>query len=414
MRNILFICGLTICATLITSCSKDDDNTKGESKRLINLIPEKNPITLTDTEKAYVKSCNEFAFNFFRQTNETEESYIMSPISMAFALGMLQHGAEGETEKEIKNNIGFKDADKNAISKFFANLIENVPKVDSNVQINIANALFVNKDINMLTQYEKDMKDYYQATTKTLDFSNQSAVNEINKWCERQTDGNISEILEETNPGMNAYLLNAISFKAAWTNHFEEKYTWKASFTKEDGTSVSIPMMHRTANANIFANDFCTTLCLPFSNGSFAIFVILPNNGVGTQEIMEKMNTTAFDEIKSQMTQQQIELSIPRFSTTFEKDLTNSLIKMGMAKALSNEAEFPYITTDKMNIGKIKQKAIIEVDEHGTKTAAVTITEADGAVVYMPDVFHANRPFVYIIQELTSGAIFFIGTYMGD
>lgn len=414
MNRIFLICGIILCSTLTLSCSKDEDKSSDNNKQLVNLIPEKKPIILKEKEKSYIQSCNEFAFNLFKQTNDIQESRIISPLSLAYILGMLQHGADGDTEQEIKEILGLKQADKIVISQFFENLIENAPQVDSNVHIDIANALFVNKGIKPLASYENDMKNYYKATIKSLDFANTSAVDEINNWCKKQTQGSIGKILDETNPEAQSYFLNAILFKAAWTDHFDPKNTWNSTFTKEDRTNINIPMMHLTANANITGNEYCTTLCLPYSNWGFVMYLMLPNDGYTTQQIIERLNSSSLEEIKRGMSGRQVEISLPRFTSRFNKDMTGYLKQMGLTKAFSSDAQFPYITADQMNVGKIRQSAMIEVNEEGTKTAAVSVSESDVEVVYEPNEFKANHPFVYIIQEMTSGAIFFVGTYMGD
>jgi len=64
---------------------------------------------------------------------------------------------------------------------------------------------------------------------------------------------------------------------------------------------------------------------------------------------------------------------------------------------------------------RTEQTAAIEVNEEGTKASAVTVAGTtdvlfSGDKVY----FHVNTPFVYIIREASSGAVFFIGTYQGE
>ena len=63
-------------------------------------------ISLTRAEEELVNSNNEFAFNLFRiagprnpaaRDGSPEKSVILSPISITYALGMLNNGATGET-----------------------------------------------------------------------------------------------------------------------------------------------------------------------------------------------------------------------------------------------------------------------------------------------------------------------------
>ena len=414
MKKTLFIIGFLLIGTPIFSCKDDGTDSEEGMKKTVNMIPEKKPVQLTDAQKTYVNACNDFTFNLFRQTNGIKESRILSPLSVVYVLGMLNDGADGETSREIMDVLGFKDADRTTVNEFCANLIENVPKVDPNVRLNIANALFVNKNITLLPSYVQDMKNYYQATVQPLDFSSSSAVSTVNNWCANQTDGLISEIIQETSPSALSCILNAICFKASWTDHFDPDQTTNGTFTKADGSAVNLPMMHRLANANITETENFKILCLPYSNWAFVMFVLLPNEGVTTDQIVENLTAETFDTVKKQIEPHKVEISMPRFTSSLNIDLSDRLTKTGIRKAFTDEAEFPFITPRNMRIDKIIQAAKIEVDEQGTKTSVVTVERSVSEYENTPREFHADHPFVYVIQELTSGAVFFVGTYMGD
>ena len=403
-----------LLSTFQLSCQDNEGNKDMENKRIVNLIPEKKPVKLTDEQKVYVDACNDFSFNLFRLSGSNSESRILSPLSVAYLLGMLNDGADGETSEEIMDVLGLAGADKQSLNEFCLNLIENAPEVDAGVSLNIANALFVNKEITLFPAFCQDMENYYHATALSLDFSSPSAVKEINKWSSKQTDGMISKILDVTTASTVSYLLNAICFKANWTDHFDPNHTTEEQFCREDGSKTVLPMMHRKAKAYVSLEDDYTALCLPYSNWAFTMFVLLPNESVTTEDVVNNLSADSFSEMKKHMDTYEVDISIPRFSSVLRNDLTAHLKQMGIRTAFTDEAEFPYITAQNLQIGKILQVAKIEVDETGTKTAAVTVTNTVTANEKNPCEFHANRPFVYVIQELTSGAIFFVGTYMGD
>ena len=415
MKLYIIIFSMLLSSVFLFSCSDDKDNNEGVTvqRTIVDLIPKKNPINLTVNQRKLMNDCNDFSFNLFRESYDKKYSRIMSPLSVAFILSMLNNGAEGITSEEITNVLGFNGADKTSVNEFCANLIENVPKVDSNVQINIANALYVNKDISLLSEFEKDMKKYYQAAIRSLDFSNPSSAVEINKWCSKQTDGIIGEIIKETDSEKLAYLLNAIYFKATWTDQFDPEQTKTESFTKEDGSIVRLPMMNRYAMALVSYSDNYTSLCLPYSSGAFNMYMLLPDEGVTTSQLIENLTSESFNEMKARAEKHELEIKIPRFTVSLNQNLKDILARMGISRAFTHDAEFPNITTQNLFISEIRQSAMIEVNEQGTKTAAVTIAESATAAE-PPSDFIAKRPFVYLIQETTSGAIFFIGTFMGD
>jgi len=444
MRTIVCYILLLASLTTIISCQKDEsesnqnnnpnsENPYDSPTAVVNMIPEKTPIELTDNQKLYIQSANDFTFNLFRKAMSVKESSILSPLSVLYVLGMLNEGADGETAKEIMQVLGFNGAEKTDVNKFCANLIKNAPKVDPNVKLNMTNALFVNKHISLLPDYVQDMMDYYHAAVKSLDFSDTSAVNMINEWCGNQTDGMIDHILEKTTPDAVAYLLNAVLFKAEWTDKFNPEHTKEGYFNKYDGTRQILPMMSRNANALYVRQDGFAALCLPYSSGAFNMYVLLPDDGVTVIDVLEKMSAGYWEQTKGKMSNLErhsesngenkesyyvkriVDIQIPRFASYFHTDLTQPLREIGLNRAFTDEAEFPLISSSKMKISHCLQDAKIEVDEQGTKTAAVTITETlDAAIPETIVQFHADRPFAYLIQETTSGAIFFVGTYMGD
>ena len=80
-------------------------------------------------------------------------------------------------------------------------------------------------------------------------------------------------------------------------------------------------------------------------------------------------------------------------------------------------ADFSRLADGNMFASKMFQKAKIEVSEEGTKAAAATAAIMTMSA-YEPEPrqveFHADRPFVYLISESDSGAIYFIGQFTGS
>lgn len=438
MKHLSFISCAFFCTIAFASCHKDEDEPQWnigpfdeqKEETYVDLIPEKKPIQLTAEQKSYAEACNDFSFDLFRQSNNETKSRILSPLSVAYVLGMLNDGAEGETADQIMNALGFKEADKTAVNEFCRKLIEEAPKADPNVQLNIANALFVNQGINLLETYKKDLDEYYHATAQSLNFGSPEAVNVINGWCSKQTEGMINKILDKTEPDILLCLLNAIYFKATWTDRFNPDNAKATAFENEDGSTVTKQMMNQKVRTMLFSPSLPSTdaqeqtdqeynfgaLCLPYSSGAFCMYILLPKEGTTTAEVINSLTAESFANMKKQMRSRLVDVRIPRFTTKFDIDLIPQLKQLGIADAFSGKAQFPYITGQNIYVSKMKQSAAIEVNEEGTKAAAVTVAEmkvtSAGEDTLVP--FWTIRPFVYVIQETTSGAILFVGTYMGD
>jgi len=423
-------------AAALTGCSSNDTTPEpGPGEIVVDMLPKTQAVELTGQQRAFVNQNTDFAFNLFRAVSslpEGRKSSLLSPISVTYVMGMLHDGAAGQTAKEIASVIGFGEGQPKAVNEFCRALIEGAPKTDPSVTLEIANTAIANKvySLNWEPQYKQDMADYYSADISSLDFSQKAdAVSQVNGWCNEKTHGMIPEILSERELSSNSLLLlmNAIYFKATWTEKFDPKDTSEQPFTTASGQKRQLPMMHRKALAVYGEDDVCSALTLPYGSGDkWAMKVLLPKEGKTVDDVIEGLNTASWNSLGSHpnVWNPTVDIRIPRFTTAFETDLIKPLSALGAPTMFTpKKADFPNIFTNYkkgLHVGLMKQKAAIEVSEEGTKAAAVTVAEMECTSVG-PDNrhpmnvdFHCDRPFVYVIQEYSSGAIFFIGTYRGE
>ena len=182
-------------------------------------------------------------------------------------------------------------------------------------------------------------------------------------------------------------------------------------------------MMHRKARIMSAQNDVYTSIELPYGSGTrWSMTVMLPNDGKTIDDIIQSLNSDTWRQVQRSSRTVIADIKIPRFTTKFETDLVEPLKAMGAPSMFDGSvAEFPNISTNfkhELYVALMKQKAAIEVDEEGTKASAVTIAEVkDESAGPSPEPekidFHCNRPFVYVIQEYSSGVVFFVGTFRG-
>jgi serpin B len=264
------------------------------------------------------------------------------------------------------------------------------------------------------------MKNYYSAQVEALDFTKSSTLEKINKWCSKNTAGMIPSILDELNPDAAMCLLNAIYFKADWTEKFDLNDTRNSSFTLPDGSIVTRELMHRKAIAQGCESELCSMLRIPFGSGGYSMYVMLPAEGKTTGDLIREMSqqelTDHLDAID--MTPHEVDILMPRFEIVSDIDLIDVLEPMGIKSAFTTSADFSNMSDTRLFVSMMKQKAKIEVDEDGAKASAVTIAMAGdtspGPQHYEKAEFHANRPFLYFILEESTRSIFFIGTYCGN
>ncbi len=415
---------------MLTACS--DDN----GEKVVDMLPKLKPITLTAEQCKMRDNNNEFACRLFRTINEQQGgdgSVIVSPISVTYILGMLNTGADGQTRQQITDVLGL-GGTVQEINEYCKKMTDEAPRVDPSVTLQIANSINVNSALGytIVPQFKTDMQNYYNAQVESLDFNKSSSLDKINNWCSKKTDGMIPTILDELKPMAAMYLLNAIYFKATWTEKFDPKDTRDMDFTMPDGSTRQHKMMHRKALAAYDKNDLCEMLYLPYGSDGYGMYVLLPVEGKTVDDVIQGLKA---EDVKQQVNMEphEVDILMPRFTTSSETMLDQVLPAMGMIRAFNPYyAQFPYMaqrqqsaadpnTAQNCNlyVSMMKQKAKIEVDEQGTKASAVTVAEMGEATApppqhYQQVDFHATRPFVYYIIETSTRSIFFMGTYCGN
>jgi serpin B len=210
------------------------------------------------------------------------------------------------------------------------------------------------------------------------------------------------------NPLAVSYLLNAIYFKGEWADPFDVANTKDETF----GGGPAVPMMHKENFAIPYAeNDLYQTIMLPYGNGAYSMRIFLPREDKTIGDVLEGLNGSNW-QVSSYTCD--VDLKLPRFETDKRIELEDVMSALGMPTAFSPAlAEFPYFCNYPVYIGKMFQVAKIKLDEQGTEAAAVTVIGMETSGMPKRVVFHANRPFLYVISEQSTGAIFFIGQYTG-
>ena len=418
MRKSYYYVVLAAFMTMSFSGCSSDSN---EGDIVIDMLPKTRSVELTQEQKEFVNKNNEFALNLYKaicQGENADKSIIVSPFSATYLMGMLNDGAAGKTAEEITTALGF--GGKQSVNDFCKAMIEQIPEVDPSVSLTNANCVVVNErqNIELKDQFVSDISNYYKGEVMKLDFSSSNALKAVNNWSNKHTSGMIPKLMDQLNEDAALMLMNAISFKATWTEKFDEKDTQTETFTKEDGTTQSVQMMHRHAIARVGEETDCYTLLLPYGSGDkWGMTIFLPKEGKTVRDVIIDMSKWLPYNYGS-ASPMDVDIKLPRFESSYKADVKSALQKMGVLSVFdANKADLSLISENRnLYVYKITQTAAIEVNEEGTKASAVTVAGADIADLFLGEkvCFYANTPFVYMIREASSGAVFFIGTYQGE
>lgn len=377
------------------------------------------PYDLTKSQSEMVTEGNTFAFNLLSKVSEDGnikgKDFMFSPLSISFVLGALNNGATGQTSEEILSAIGFEGRTSDDINGYCRSILDGCPGVDELVKVKMANTVIVKEGFELKNSFCTALSEYYDAYVRSMAFDSK-ALEAINNWCNEQTEGMIPQILEEIPEEACLFTLNSIYFKGNWTVKFKKSETRKRTFTNIDGSSGEIPMMHMEDMFEYSSNDIWATARLPYGNGSYSMYVLLPHQDRSLDDVLAVLDSQTWENEKNMMRAARLNLMLPSFDTETTLKLKDIMRNLGMVRAFDSfYAEFNemFDSSDHTYLGLLLQKSKIIVNEEGTEAAAVTIggelTTAVPPSEPQTVSFHADRPFIYIIQEKSSNAIFFIG-----
>ena len=373
-------------------------------------------IDLSTKAGVYVEKGNDFAIEFTDRINAAEKKdYIVSPLSMQFLLGMILNGAQGATADEICDVLGYGAGEIEDVNQFCKSLLEQLPKLDKKTTINLANAIFVDDGWPLKDSYVSSVGKTYSARIANLDFSKgEASAKVINRWCSDQTNGMIKKVIEQTDPDMLCYLLNALYFKSQWTEKFNKSNTADETFTDEAGNKSIVKMMKQNKSFSYQHNDVFKIVRMRYGNGAFSMVALLPQEGCKIDDALAELKDIGWEETMRSMVNCSVDLWLPRFETKYHIDLNDILSDMGMPTSFTDSADFKAMSDYALKLSFVQQDAVIKVDEEGTEAAAISMAGMMKETAAEPGervVFHADHPFLYFITESSTGAILFAGRY---
>ncbi len=384
-------------------------------------------VSLSEAEKGYVNAGNDMALKFLAKLYDGSDM-VCSPLSLQMALAMTANGASGETLSEITNFLGYGKDGITALNSYCNSLLKQLPAVDLDVKLKLANALLVNSEYPLLASYKETVEKSYYAAVENRPFNSSSELASlINDWAKRVTEGFIEKVLSENevSPSTAAFIMNALYFKAKWAGDendpmFLEEGTTDEVFTLSDGRITTVPMMRNKRQHKYAEMDGFKVLALPYASGKYYMYILLPDKN-DLAGLVKKLPGIAWSDILGSLKQDaDVYVKLPRFEVESKYNLNESLMALGVKKAFTPAAEFPNMFAAKSKvfaIDKVIQKARISVTEWGTEAAAVTVVTMYSSLGPGDEPkrvnFYADHPFLFLIGESTSGTILFEGAYTG-
>ncbi|KAK7489311.1 hypothetical protein BaRGS_00019419 [Batillaria attramentaria] len=396
-----------------------------------------------------------FGVNLFRRlASSSDDNLIFSPLSVYTALSMTLLGTHGDTKRQLKvipgstillvifhgdvvilifrghcevgqhwtltfgagTVLSFRRGQgvHRALHAIFASF---PTSPDANVTLRVANAAYYDAaQVTLADRFLRDVRRSYGASPRP--FQRPEPETAINEWVSCATGGMIPDFLDAgaITPDTVLMLLNAVYFQGTWEEIFDERATREANFTTFGGATVRVPMMNLDSQFSVkdVAELEARVLELPYREGRFSLFVILPNAVDGLRDVEGRLTSQVLEEALSNMPQRyRYDVSIPKFKMSTKKTLNDILKSLGLTLLFDRQnADLSRMVSDStsgMNlyVDKVQHEAVIEVNERGTKAAAVTSVGV--SVVSLPPQFRANHPFLVVLRDKTAKMNIFMG-----
>ncbi len=383
--------------------------------------PRQTPAVSSTDMTNLVDGNSTFAFNLYQALKGTEGNLFYSPYSISEALAMTYGGARGSTEQQMAAALQFK-LSQNQLHPAFNNLDLELAKRgqgakgkdEKGFRLNVINAIWGQRDFPFKSDYLDLLAQNYGAGLRVLDFikSPEPSRGTINQWVSDQTEGKIKDLLPQGSISdlTRLVLTNAIYFNAAWLFPFDAKATSSGPFHPLTGGDVTVPMMKQTKTYSYVKGNNYQAVELPYDGRELSMVIFLPA-AEQFKAFEAALNGQQVRDIIASIKPQQVVLTMPRFKVESQFSMKKTLSDLGMQVAFTEQADFSGMDGRKdLLISDVVHKAFVSVDEAGTEAAAATgvivgVTSAPPQQV----VVTLDHPFIFLIRDIKTGAILFIG-----
>ncbi|MFS7938977.1 putative Serpin family protein [Helianthus anomalus] len=351
---------------------------------------------------------------------------VFSPLSIHVVLSLVAAGSNGQTLDQLLGFLKTKDVDDlNTLSSQLVSLILADGSPSGGPRLSFANGVWVDKTLDLKPSFKEIVDTVYKAASNQVDFQTKAAevTNEVNSWAEKQTNGLIKQVLpaDAVNSSTRLVFANAVYFKGAWSEKFDQSKTKESDFHLLDGNKVQVPFM--TSKKKQFVNEYndFKVLGLPYLKGQdnrqFTMYFYLPDAKNGLPSLIQKIGSTS-DFFDRHIPRQKVEVGqflLPKFKISFGFEASDALKELGLVLPFHGGDGLTEMVDSSVGqslyVSSIHHKSFVEVNEEGTEAAA-----ASAAVVMLRSIksndkvdFVADHPFLFVIREDLTGVVLFMG-----
>lgn len=408
MKKYLIITLLGIVLTGITTSCSDDENIQEQPTNTPGVIH------TTANGSSIIECNNKFGIRLLEEVGGLQKyankNFVISPMSVNYAMSMLANGASDDTRQQIINTMGFNTIDIEELNEYNSKMISQLSNVDPNVTLNFANSIWAKPHISVKDAFISAMYASYNA--EVYEINSSSFIKDVNKWCSDNTNGKISEFINEDTPTPDFALYNAIYFKGDWDNNskFDKANTREDYFTNNGGSRSPVKFMNKEGGVIYYETEKIQNCELVFGRSNFRAAFILPKPDVAMNDAIADLANGGWGKNAETNPNVKVNLSLPKFKINSTVKLVELLTDMGMTDVFGFDADFSLICDNDLHIDYVDQQAFFEIDEDGAEAAAVTGIGMESSLGDSKKItVKYDRPFIFMIYEYTTNSIVFMG-----
>ena len=348
-------------------------------------------------------------YRFYQYLAEEQKNVNFSPLSMEMAFTMLQMASDTKTKETLDQLFGFKDGHYGTTLELdYAKSISS-KRENGEPELYFGNAVWVKSPKLVLPSYRKTLAKFLNGDVLPLD------LKKMNDWVSNKTHHLITHLIDKISPETHSLFVNTLYLKAKWEHPFKKDFTDEESFQTAPHVNLRVQMMRQTSLFNYHESQTTKWLELKYKSSPLSMIIAIPSKKFDLHSIEDSLSAEKMSRIVASLKTENVDLKLPKFKFTSKFSLKNMFIDMGYAD-LFKTGDFSRIVAKEdlpkdLFISDILQATSISVDEDGTEAAAATAVTLERASINLnpPKKFYADQPFLFLIRNTKTGAVYFIG-----
>ncbi|MBU4318589.1 MAG: hypothetical protein KKF30_15130 [Proteobacteria bacterium] len=459
-KVVLLLAGVSVLCLMLLSCggggSSSSNTSESEDTSLVTIgeANAENDLIVTERSRedassedvaALVTALNEFGLELYKRQAKDDESISISPYSISLVISAASAGSTGQTLEEILSAMQF-PTPLNDLHSVFNHLdLEITGNASPGKQTPLKSipSAWGQKGYSVFLDYYNRLTEYYGMAFTGCDFAAeaQDARGAIELWSNEHSVLGFSDPTGSLSVQTRLVLSNLTSFEAVWDSPFNPDLTHEDDFIKLNESKVATSFLSQEGIFPYAEENGLQAVEIPFEGGEISVLIILPEaDEFQTDE--NELTALEVQRILSLLEPTRILLEIPSFSLDSKYFPKDDLSVLGMTAAFDKTtADFSGANAeDTMFITRIISQTKHRVNETGWIGEASTHAMLKGVAVspnpigFVDNDYNAiliimpilepvitpppaitaafNHPFIYIIRDVESGTILFMGRFM--